>query len=207
MAIKTKQELRDYWNANISANDANAITGSKHNVGGIDIIDSMAMGTDVSSAPTTHLGFGTIATGGGWITPSALHTWAALIFPPNTHHGPFKNFINDHDKLKINFPVPHDTPIYVNISVTLSIRISANQPNIVLIAHGLNGAVPTEVESLASVLKRSDSGHTDATTMMTYNWNGVIPNGSYVEAYIMTPEDSTESGEGLSITASGIVVV
>lgn len=48
MAILTRQQLRDYWNTNINTNGAQAITGQSMNVGGIDVIDSMAMGTDVS---------------------------------------------------------------------------------------------------------------------------------------------------------------
>ena len=48
MAIKTKEELRDYWNSQLNTNGSNAITGQKLNVGGVDIVDSMAMSTDIA---------------------------------------------------------------------------------------------------------------------------------------------------------------
>jgi len=47
MAIKTKQQLKDYWDANINTNGTNSLNGSELNTGGVDIIDSMAMGTDI----------------------------------------------------------------------------------------------------------------------------------------------------------------
>ena len=40
MAIQTRDQLRTYWNNNISANGAQSITGDIMNTGGIDIIDS-----------------------------------------------------------------------------------------------------------------------------------------------------------------------
>jgi len=50
MAVKTRQELLDYWNSKIIQNSNQAITGQIMNQGGVDIIDSMAMGTDASNA-------------------------------------------------------------------------------------------------------------------------------------------------------------
>jgi len=38
----TKQELLDYWNANLNTNASNAITGQKLNQGGVEIINAMA---------------------------------------------------------------------------------------------------------------------------------------------------------------------
>ena len=47
MAIKTKQELLDYWYANLIQNSQNSITGQKLNAGGVDIIDSMTFNADI----------------------------------------------------------------------------------------------------------------------------------------------------------------
>ena len=45
MSVKTRNELLAYWNSNIIQNGSQAITGQIMNVGGVDIIDSMAMET------------------------------------------------------------------------------------------------------------------------------------------------------------------
>ena len=49
MAILTRQQLRDYWNTYINTNGAQAITGQLQNKGGIDIIDSMALPSELGT--------------------------------------------------------------------------------------------------------------------------------------------------------------
>lgn len=48
MSVKTKQQLRDYANANVNTNGVNAITGAVMNTMNIDEIDSFAMEADVT---------------------------------------------------------------------------------------------------------------------------------------------------------------
>lgn len=50
MAVKTREELLAYWNAYIKTNGVQSITGGIMNVGGVDIIDSMAMNDDPESS-------------------------------------------------------------------------------------------------------------------------------------------------------------
>ena len=47
MAIKTRDELKAFWNAYIKTNGVQGITGGNMNIGGVDIIDSMGMATDI----------------------------------------------------------------------------------------------------------------------------------------------------------------
>ena len=47
MSVKTRSELQDYWNTYMTNNQIQAITGPILNVGGIDIIDSVALSTEI----------------------------------------------------------------------------------------------------------------------------------------------------------------
>lgn len=209
MAIKTKQELRDYWNTNINTNAANAITGSKHNVGGIDIIDSMAMGADPVSKVLT--GYGTVAEAGNisWsYTPHTASIWEKMAFSNPQQQIVMKNMTFDaaSSELRIHFSeLADDVPIEVNVDIFMALNPNTVAQRSIFITHGIDILVnEDQIWDYAHVSDENRvAGH---LTPLSYHWKGLVPNGKGIGIWINATGTSAILGRGRVLSVSAMHV-
>jgi len=207
MAIKTKEELRTYWNASISTNGVQSITGHVMNTGGIDIIDSMAMSTDLVNAVLT--GYGTVGEIGNisWSANIvATGTWEKMPFT-RPQVSAMKNFSYDavNDRLVVDFPVAPDTPIEIDLTISMGINPVSATARAILIAHGINGAVGLEADTFYQSIT-FDTPTASMITPLTYVWRGVVNNGAGIDMFMQSSDTGNFTGRARYITAKGILI-
>lgn len=207
MAIKTKTELRTYWNSAISTNGSQAITGSVMNVGGIDIIDSMAMGTEVVGKVRT--GYGTVAESGtiSWsFSPNTANTWEKMAFGTPQQQSTMKNmtYNSTDNELLVHFAeLADDEPIEVSLDIFMALNPNTVALRTIHITHGVDSVVNSDqVWDYAHISDENRiSGH---ITPLSYHWKGLVPNRKGISIWIKSTGTSAIVGRGRVLTASAI---
>ncbi len=113
MALKTKDQLKAYWNANIIKNDKGLITGNILNTAGIDLIDSLARQGSTYYVPNGDVTLVPEYDNGTIVWGSNADDEYNVIIDNTLPAGYTVHIVNAHSfqNLYVQGAVPADTPI------------------------------------------------------------------------------------------------
>ena len=210
MAILTRQELRDYWAAQINTNGTNSITGQKLNTGGIDIIDSMAMGTELPTPhPVTVNGYGSVGEAGNISYSKTIvqaNTWEIFsIGSPQLGTMDNITFLPLTNELLLDFPVTAGTPIYVTFTMNTSVDLLTTPARTLDVTHAVNGVTNPNAAWHFVQLAQTNTVPTNFIPI-SYTWSGIMLNSDDgINIMVKSNIVGAFHGRGYYITITGSV--